>query len=83
MDWAGDVEITVSLGHIDDGLSIDVCFVVTGCEMVEISAKVRIKGSCRGWWREKDFKWGREVSKFVFSASENLVVVLAGKEQPV
>ncbi len=42
MDWAGDVAVTVRLGHINDEHSVDVCFVVIGCEMVEISAKVRV-----------------------------------------
>ena len=33
---AGDVEVTVDLGHIDDGLPIALGFVKIGREMVEM-----------------------------------------------
>ena len=74
MDWAGDVAVTVRLGHINDEHSVDVCFVVIGCEMVEISAKVGIRVWYRAWWEEKGFSGGRELSRFVFGASVNPVV---------
>jgi hypothetical protein len=32
----GSVEITVGLGHVDGGLSIAICFVKIGFEMVEM-----------------------------------------------
>ena len=82
MDKAGNVAVTVGLGHINDGLSIALCLIVIGCEMVEIWLKVHVSPDQEADLIVNGREWVVPRSVFVFSSSENLVVVLAGVDQP-
>ncbi len=73
---------TVGLGHVDDGLSIAIGFVVIGCGMVEVWAQVHVSPDQEADLIVNERESAVSGSVFVFSSSENLVVVLAGMERP-